>query len=154
MTEKRALTIAAALLESDEWKFSSVLGNDNMYLGGTEDFDYSGSLRIDWEAVCELRDWGIKDITIQVHHVHLDLDGEDPETYAVKKIVADWPQPAEKRPTGTTENPTDDLATYMARPPEWTVKWKWRINPEHEWLSVAPSHADIDLRRRTIEIEF
>lgn len=151
MTEKRALAVAATLLESDEWSFSSTLGNDDMMLYGTGDLDYSGALTVKWEVVFDVRDWGIKDLSVQVNNVHLNLEGEDPETYEMTTLDVNWPQPA--RPPGNIEAPTEELAIHMAQP-QWKVSWKLVASQERDWISIAPRHAEIDLTRHTIEIEF
>jgi hypothetical protein len=155
VTRKSALTVAATLLESDEWKFKTKLSNDVLTVVGVtdDDYDYSGSLDVYWEVIFELREWGIKGMDVQINQVKLRLAQESVHTLNTTNIVVDWPN-ATPRPEGTFEEPTLDFALHMAEVP-WTVTYQLNFaDRASQGISVSPTRATVDLNEHTIEIEF
>lgn len=156
-TAPRALMIAARLLESEDWKFSTRLevGKD-LYVHGADWLaEAFGSMVIDWEIDFDVRNWGIKDISVTVHRVEaaLDLSESDDEgsLHTREHIDINWPQ-AGPPPESDSENPSAALARHMATP-QWQVKWS-RQRYDDEGTMIAVKEATVHVLKRTIDIEF
>jgi len=150
-----AIQVASKLLESSDWKFSTTLevGHEvNVY--GTPDWcdETFGGVVIDWELEFDVRQWGVKDITVTVLKLEADIDLNNAEGQVQEHVEINWPQPG--RPEGDSENPTPALARHMAVP-QWNVQWKrMSRSDDSSSMVIAVQEVNIDLKKHLIEIEF
>jgi len=154
---ERALATAARLLETEDWEFTTQLGPKAITVYGTaHDETEEFNLTIRWALMVDLREWGVKSMDVDIRSVqgHGTIN-HDEDGSLVRAVTISWPQ--RPRPTGTLDDPTEELAAYMAEP-NWKIKTTFRrdndVDGKTMSLTVKPSFAEIDLRRQIIEIEF
>lgn len=165
-TNLRAAAIAAQLTESD-LTFYNVLRSDNgeLELYGDRNNDpgryveAKGQLELNWMAEIDARSWGIKDITCTVTKLVLDgwyeaADDEGDMRETGERFRYEYPEATNdtpKTPGAGVDDPSLANVVHLATP-KWTVKWG--VDPHKDSVSVYSPRAEVDLRKRLIEITF
>lgn len=146
-----SVAIAATLLEAEDWSFTTQLDRSSVTIYSDDDL-YHGSriAEIEWSTEFELRNWGIKDVSIHIKKLWIRAYYEKPtnDDGDYDEIPYDIRYPA-ALPAGDRDNPDEDLVTAMAEP-EWTI----RTERDFNGFMVAPHTVEVDLRKRVIRVLF
>jgi hypothetical protein len=147
-----ALSIAASLLESEDWAFATTLDASQASFLGTGNADYNGKAVVNWHLDFDVRSYGVKEINIVVDKFNLrgvkstwQDDGPDLE----EDFNIDW-DASSGPPPGNRDEPDEDLALAMAQP-NWTVNV---VRDSNSFGSLVPHAVEINLEDQTIEITF
>lgn len=163
-TDLRAVLIAGRLLESDMDFYNVLKERDSgLTLYGREpnmppEAEASGQLEIWWSVEIEARDWGVKDITPYLKKLVLDgyyeiPDAEGDMVESDQRFHYEYPEAEQPKHIGSdVDAPTPDNIARLATP-KWTVEYKVDPYRERSSMSIYPE-AEVDLRKRTIEIKF
>jgi hypothetical protein len=162
-TDLRAALIAGRLLESDMDFYNVLKQRENLTLWGSglpnqPDADALGQLEIWWSVEIEARTWGIKEITPYVKKLVLDgyyeiPDAEGDMVESDERFHYEYPEPEQPKNIGPdVDAPTPDNIARLATP-KWTVEYKIDPYRERSSMTIWPE-AEVDLRKRTIEIKF
>lgn len=160
-TNLKAALIAGTLLESDMEFYNTLSPSENnLDLHGLPaGFDEAfGQLEIWWSVEIEARTWGIKEITPYIKKLVLDgwyeiLDAEGDPIESDEKFHYEYPEPAAPKHIGPdVDAPTPDNIVRLATP-KWTLNYGIDRYRERSSMTIWPE-AEVDLRKRTIEIKF
>jgi hypothetical protein len=164
-TNIRAAVLAGRLLESDMEFYNKLTpADDTLELYGCDqpnllDAEAFGQMEVWWSVEIEARTWGIKEITPYVKKLVLDgwyevPDAEGDMQQADTGFHYEYPEsePTPKNIGPDVDAPTPANVVRLATP-KWTIDYKIDRYRERSSMTIWPQ-AEVDLRKRTIEIKF
>lgn len=155
--------MAAALLESDLEFYNILQPSEGLLelhgsgLPNQPDAEAFGQLEIWWSVEIEARTWGIKDIMPYVKKLVLDgwyevPDAEGDMVESDERFHYEYPEQDQPKHIGPdVDAPTPDNVVRLATP-KWTVEYA--VDPYEKSRTSFSPKAEVDLRKRSIEIKF
>lgn len=155
-----AIAVVARLLESDMSFVTPISRNaTNVYHPDGDAEDVYGV--VNWSAHFDVRDYGIKEITVSVQHLKatLDMEGYDGSQTIDKPLswteTVVYPSTTEPRPEGDPETADPKrMAHYYAQQQPWEAVIEMDISSTHGNGRLVLLDVEIDFRKRKITFTF
>lgn len=162
-TDLRAALIAGRLLESDMDFYNVLKESENLTLYGSglsdqPDAEAHGQLEVWWSVEIEARTWGIKEITPYIKKLVLDgyyevPDAEGDMVESDERFRYEYPEQDTPKQIGPDPDAPTSANVIRLATPKWTLDYKIDRYRERSSMTIWPE-AEVDLRKRTIEIKF